>query len=278
VKVWLNGALADEQAACISPLDHGFLLGDGVFETLRSYGGRPFALREHLERLAAGADALDIALTSLDELERGATELIAAEGLSDARLRITVTSGSGPPGLDRGRGPSTVLITASPLKVRPPTATAVLSPWPHDERSPLAGVKTIARAESVVALRHARSRGADEALFLNGNGNLCEATTANVFVVREGRVETPALSSGCLPGITRERVLRLCDELGIDAAEPEMPREALHGSDELFLTSSTREVQPLIHLDGQPIADGQPGPITLRLAEAFTGMVRRELG
>lgn len=278
MRVWLNGSLIAEEEACISPLDHGLLLGDGVFETLRCYGGRPFALREHLERLAAGADVLGIGLPALDELERGAAALIAAEGLSDARLRITVTSGSGPPGLARGRGRPTVLLTASPLKEWPATATALLSPWAHDERSPLAGVKTIARAESVVALMHVRSRGADEALFLNGSGNLCEATTANVFVVREGRVETPALTSGCLAGITRERVLRLCAELGFEGAESELSSDALSGADELFLTSSTREVQPLVRLDGRPVGGGEPGPITLRLAEAFAQIVRHELG
>jgi branched-chain amino acid aminotransferase len=277
VRVWLNGALVDEEEVCISPSDHGFLLGDGVFETLRCYEGRPFALREHLERLDAGARAMGIAVPSLDDLETGALALVAASRLTDARMRITVTSGAGPPGLGRGEGPPTVLMAARPSKGWPPTASATVAAWAHDERSPLAGVKTVSRAESVVALMHARSQGADEALFLNRSGHLCEATTANLFAVRDGRVETPALSSGCLAGITRERVLRLCGELDIEAQEGELARDVLDSADELFLTSSTREVQALVRVDGHEITAGKPGPVTLRLGAAFSQMVQAEL-
>jgi branched-chain amino acid aminotransferase len=274
LKLWLNGALVEEEQACISPADKGFLLGDGVFETLRSYSGRPFALREHLERLAAGARILGIAVPPLDQLERGARELLAASGLADARLRITVTSGSGPPGLVRGAGPGTVLMTASALRTWPATAAAIVAPWAHDESSPLAGVKTTSRAESIVALVHARTHDADEALFLNRAGNLCEATTANVFAVRNGRVETPPLSAGCLQGITREHVLRLCGELGIEALEVDLAEEVLRAADELFLTSSTREIQPLVQLDGKLVSDGRLGRVTLRLSQVFSQMVR----
>jgi branched-chain amino acid aminotransferase len=277
VKAWLNGALVEEGDVCISPADRGFLLGDGVFETLRSYGGTLFALREHLERLRAGAQALEIGVPPIGELEHGATALIAAGPSADARLRITVTSGSGPPGLRRGEGTPTVLITAAALSGWPATATAVVAPWAHDENSPLAGVKTTSRGESVMAQMLARANGADEALFLNSAGRLCEAATANVFVVRDGRVETPPLSAGCLAGITRERVLRLCAELGVAAAEADLARDAVHSADELFLTSSTREIQPLVVIDGQPVGEGEPGALTLRLGEAFAAMVQREL-
>jgi branched-chain amino acid aminotransferase len=277
VKVWLNGALVEEEAVCISPSDHGFLLGDGVFETLRCYEGRPFALREHLERLHAGARAMGIGVPPLDDLEAGALALAATGGLSDARIRITVTSGAGPPGLGRGEGRPTVLMTARPSTGWPPTASAIVAGWAHDERSPLAGVKTVSRAESVVALMHARSRGADDAVFLNRGGHLCEATTANLFAVRDGRVETPALSSGCLAGITRERVLRLCAELGIEAGEVELARDVLRSADELFLTSSTREVQALVRVDGLQIAAGKAGPVTRRIGTAFSEMVHAEL-
>ncbi len=275
MSVWLDGELVGLEEACISPADRGFLLGDGVFETLRSYGGELPTLDEHLERLEAGARALAIAPPSRAELERGASEVLAASGLADARLRITVTSGAGPPGLERGAGRPTVLIAASPLRDWPEAATAVVSPWLHDERRPLAGVKTTSRAESVMALAYARERGADEALFLNSREELCEATTANVFVVRDGRVETPPLSAGCLAGITREHVLRIGTELSIEAAERELPRQALADADELFLTSSTREVQALVGVDGRPVGDGEAGVVTRRLAEGFKATMGR---
>jgi branched-chain amino acid aminotransferase len=165
-----------------------------------------------------------------------------------------------------------VLVSAQPLSPWPPTATAIVSRLRRDENSPLTGVKTISLVESVMALSEARSSGAAEAIVLNRRGDVCEATTANVFVVRDGRVETPSLASGCLAGITRDRVLRLSG-----GAEVELPEAALREADELFLTSSTREVQPLVELDGRPIGTGEPGEVTRRLAEAYSKMVLAEL-
>jgi branched-chain amino acid aminotransferase len=277
LKVWLNGGLVDAQSACISPADHGFLLGDGVFETLRSHRGRVPTLREHLERLAAGARAMAIEPPPAQALEQAVLELLEASGLPDARVRITVTSGSGPPGLSRGQAPPTILITAAPLRLWPETATAVVAPWAHDERSPLAGVKTTSRAESVMALLHARERGADEALFLNRAGNVCEATTANVFAVLDGTAHTPPLSAGCLAGITREQVLELCRQLDIAAAEQDLPPATLKEADELFLTSSTRGVQALVEVDGAAVGTGEPGPTTRRLTDAYSALLEESV-
>jgi branched-chain amino acid aminotransferase len=273
LKVWLNGELVDEADAAIAPQDRGFLLGDGVFETLRTYGGRLPSLAEHLGRLDAGARVLGIDV-DCDLLAAGAGELVAAFGPDDLRVRITVTSGPGPAGLRRGGGSATRLITATPLSSWPETATAVVAPWAHDEHSPLAGVKSTSRADTVLAMVHARDRGADEALFFNQAGNLCEATTANVFAVVDGAVTTPPLSAGCLPGITREHVLRLCRELGIAAAERDLAGSEIAGVDELFLTSSTREIQPLVAVDGRAIGSGAAGPVTARLREALSERMR----
>jgi branched-chain amino acid aminotransferase len=273
LKVWLNGELVAEGDARISPQDRGFLLGDGVFETLRTYGGRLPSLAEHLQRLDAGARVLGIAV-DCDLLATGARELVATFGPDDLRVRITVTSGPGPAGLRRGEGSATRLITATPLTPWPETATAVVAPWAHDEHSPLAGVKSTSRADTVLAMVHARERGADEALFFNQAGNLCEATTANVFAVLDGAVTTPPLSAGCLPGITREHVLRLCGELGIDAAEHDLAGGKITGVDELFLTSSTREIQPLVAVDGLAIGSGAAGPVTTRLKDALSERMR----
>jgi branched-chain amino acid aminotransferase len=274
LKVWLDGELVEEADARISPRDRGLLLGDGVFETLRTYGGRLPTLGEHLERLAAGARVLGIPVPELASVSRGAEELVSATGPEDVRVRITLTSGPGPAGLRRGDVSPTLLISAAPLTPWPETATAVVAPWSHDEHSPLAGVKTTSRADTVLAMLHAREHGADEALFFNQAGNLCEATTANVFVVRGGRVETPPLSAGCLAGITREHVLRLCRQLGIEFAERDLPGGALAAVDEMFLTSSTREVQPLVALDGQPVGRGASGSLTVRLREELSGAMQ----
>ena len=271
MKVWLNGALADEGEACVAPSDHGFLVGDGVFETLRWYGGEPFALGEHLRRLEEGCRTLGIAVPAAAELDAGARAVVEGNGLADARMRITVTSGAGPPGPARGDGPPTVLIVALPLTPWPATATAIISRLRRDEHSPLAGVKTISLADSVLALAEARAAGATEALILNTAGDLCEATTANVFVVRDGVASTPPVRAGCLAGITREHVLKL------GAEERALSRRDVEEAQEMFLTSSTREVQPLVEVDGRPVGDGAPGPVTARLAEAYVGLVREAL-
>ena len=269
MKVWLDGTLVDEDAACVSARDHGFLVGDGVFETLRVYRGEPFALGEHLARLRQSAAAMRIELGAVD-LEAAAREVLRGNGLAEARMRITVTSGGGPAGLARG-GPPTVLIAALPLMPWPPTSTAILSRWRRDQHSPLAGVKTISLADSVVALAEARDAGADEAIVLNLDGELCEATTANVFVVRDDVAATPPVGSGCLAGITREHVLTL------GAVERTLSAADLRQADEVFLTSSTREVQPLVAIDGRPIGSGAAGPVTRRLASAYSAMVAARL-
>jgi branched-chain amino acid aminotransferase len=186
-------------------------------------------------------------------------------------MRITVTSGGGPAGLARGPGPPTVLVVALPLTPWPLTSTAILSRWRRDQHGPLAGVKTISLADSVVALAEARDAGADEAIVLNLDGELCEATTANVFVVRDGVAATPPVGSGCLAGITREHVLTL------GAVERTLSADDLRQADEVFLTSSTREVQPLVAIDGRPIGSGEAGPVTRRLASAYSAMVAARL-
>ena len=271
MRVWLDGDLVDGGAARVSCQDHGFLVGDGVFETLRVYAGEPFDLEEHLARLGESAATMGLGLGPHD-LARAARDVVEANDLDDARMRITVTSGGGPAGLARGDGPPTVLVVAVPLTPWPPTSTAIMSRVRRDEHSPLAGAKTISLAESVVALSEARAAGADEALLLNLAGEVCEATTANVFAVRAGVSAPPPLESGCLGGITREHVLALG---GVERA---LSPEDLRQADEAFLTSSTREVQPLVAIDGRPVGDGRPGPVTRRLADAYSEMVAARLG
>jgi branched-chain amino acid aminotransferase len=275
--VWLNGRVVKEDEACIAPGDHGFLVGDGVFETLRSYGGVPFAVREHGERLAAGAATLGIEAPPVERFDEAVRAVLEANGLEDARIRATLTSGPGPPGLGRGTGPPTFLVSARPMVPWPATASAIVSATVrHDESGPLAAVKTIGLADSLMAQREARERGADEALLLNTAGEIVEATTANVFIVLDGRLETPPPGSGCLLGITRERVIGLSHDIGMPAVQPPIRPLALKAAEEIFLTSSTREIQPLVRLDGEPVGGGEPGTVTRRLAAAFSEMVRAE--
>lgn len=277
MKVWLDGELVEIEDARVPVSDRGLLVGDGVFETMRAYGGVTFALDEHIERLDRSAQVMRLALPPHSELAAAVRSVIEANSLDDARVRITVTAGSGPAGLAREETAPTALVTATPLASWPPTASAVVSPWPRNERSVLAGVKTTSNAENVAKLAHAHEQGADEALSINLAGNLCEGASSNVFVVHGGQVATPPLSAGCLAGITRERLLEVARERGIEIAEQEISAAALSTADEIFLTSSTRELQAVGKLDGKDVGDGQPGPTFVILAAAFSKMVRREL-
>ncbi len=273
--VWINGALLDADAARISPFDHGILVGDGVFETVRVYDGTPFAWRRHLDRLAHSAGGLGIRPPDRDELRAAADSVLRANKLADARLRITVTGGIAPLGSERGESPPTVIIAASEIRPWPPTTAVVVVPWVRNERGAVAGLKTTSYAENVRALAYAQQQGAGEAVFANTRGELCEATGSNVFVARDGTVVTPPAAAGCLLGVTRALVLELCGELGIAHEEAAVPIGALGEADEAFLTSTVREVQAIDSVDGRAFRPA-PGPVTRDLAAAFTALVARE--
>ncbi|MDQ6855145.1 MAG: aminotransferase class IV [Actinomycetota bacterium] len=274
--LWLNGQLVPASEARVSPFDHGLLVGDGVFETLRVYGGIPFAWTRHHERLARSAGGLGLAAPPSTELREAADAVLAANGLSNARLRITVTGGPMPPGSERAEGPPTVLIMAGPPTPFAATVDVVTVPWARNERGAVAGLKTTSYAENVRALTFARERAAGEAIFLNTRGELCEATGSNVFVIRDGVVRTPADDAGCLLGVTRALVLELCAENGIQADEVTLAPTALGEADEAFLTSSTREVQTIGQTDGRAMP-AAPGPTTEKIAGLFTELVARDL-
>ncbi len=273
---WLDGALVPLEQARVSVLDHGLVVGDGVFETLRVYRCLPFAWDRHLGRLVESANGMGLALPTTDELRRAADSVIEANDLQEGRLRITVTGGVGPPGSGRGDAPPTVFLLAFPLVSAPPTSDVVIVPWTRNEHDALTGLKTLSYGSNVRALAFARERGAGEAIFANTQGNLCEATGANVFLVHDGVLCTPPASAGCLLGVTRALLLELCGELGIEAAERDVEVGALARADEAFLSSSTREVQSITHVDGVALA-AAPGPVSKELAAAFKDLVEREL-
>ena len=272
MKVWVNGILADEDKAFISPFDHGLLTGDGVFETLRVYGGQPFAWTRHLERLARSAAGMELPLPPGDVLREAAADVLDANGLMEARLRITVTGGPSPLGSDRGKASPTTIVSAMELAPRADTVAVATVPWPRNERGALTGLKTISYGENVRALARAAAAGAGEAIFANTRGELCEGTGTNVFLVAGRRLLTPAESSGCLLGVTRALVLELAPRVGVDAAEADLPVAALASADEAFITSSTREVQAIASVDGDALP-AAPGRVTALLAEAFSALV-----
>ena len=267
----MGGRLVDESEAVISVLDHGFTVGDGVFETLKVYRGRPFAVRRHLERLAASAAALGLDLPDAEVVRAAIDEVIDANRLASATLRVTVTSGSGPLGSVRGQTGPTVVVTAAAPAPWPRTADVVVVPWPRNERGALAGLKTTSYAENVMALDWARRRGGDEALFANLAGNLCEGTGTNVFLAVDRRLVTPPLRSGCLAGVTRALVIEACA-----VAEEDVTLAQLLDAPEAFLASTTREVQPIRAVDGRALP-AAPGPLTAAAAEALAAVVARDI-
>lgn len=261
--VWLNGAIVPESTACVSVRDHGLLVGDGVFESVRITAGQAFAVGRHLARLARSAGALGLELPPAGELRGAVSEVLAATGITEGRLRITATSGPGGFSSARPAGPATVVVAAEEAPPWSPHVAVITVPWPRNERGATAGVKTVSYAENVLALQRAHAAGAGEAIFANTRGELCEGTGTNVFLVLERRLLTPPLSVGCLAGVTRELALEITD-----ATTEAVPLSALASADEAFLTSTTRNVHPISAVDGVPLP-ACPGPATTAARQAF---------
>lgn len=274
--IWLDGDLIDSAEARISPLDRGLTVGDGVFETLRVYGGVPFAWRRHLARLSASATGLGLDLPEVAVLHRAADAVLRANRLDEARLRITVTGGEGPPGTSRAGSRPTVFVVAMPFEPWSTCVDVVIVPWSRNEGGAVAGLKTISYAENVRALAYAEQHGAGEAIFPNTRGNLCEATGSNLFVVQDGVLRTPPASAGCLLGVTRALILEVCPAAGVAAEEADLTSDDLSGAQEAFLSSTTREAQPIAHVDGHALPSA-PGPVSTAVASAFRDLVARDL-
>jgi branched-chain amino acid aminotransferase len=268
VIVWCNGRLVPAAEARLSPIDHGLMVGDGVFETLRVHRGIPFAWRRHIARLGVSAAGLELPMPEPQVLRDAADQVIAANGLADARLRITITGGPGGAGSHRGDEPPTVLVVAVAIEQRPFVVDLVTLPWPRNELSAVAGIKTISYAENVRALLYAKRHGADDGLFCDTRGRVCEATSANVFVVRERHVRTPSLDAGCLPGVTRALLLEACERLAIRAEEADLTTDDVRDADEALLSSSVAGVRAVRSLDGAPLL-AAPGPVTTALRAAL---------
>jgi branched-chain amino acid aminotransferase len=267
--VHLNGKLVPESDARISPFDRGFLLGDGVFETMRAYGGRCFAMDEHLARLA-GSCAL-LRLDVPDGLPSIVDDVLRANDLRDAAVRITITRGPGGRGASpTGAGPATLVVHALPIAERPETWTRGLRlASTRRAHAALPGAKTVDYAANVVARIEAEEAGADEALFVDPAGRVVEATQANVFALFGRELVTPPLESGCLPGVTRAALLRLAPALGLTPVERALRSDQLLLADDAMLSASVLEVAPVVALDGAPIGTGVPSRVARALHTAY---------
>ncbi|MDB6120716.1 MAG: branched-chain amino acid aminotransferase/4-amino-4-deoxychorismate lyase [Verrucomicrobiaceae bacterium] len=270
--IWINGRVVATSEARLSPFDHGFTVGDGVFESLPARALKPFALQRHWQRLTVSCDALGIQVPDIELMRTAMVEVMQANGLSDARLRFTVSSGDGPPGTPQGDGPPTILAVATPLIPWPATEKILVVPWTRNETGALAGLKCTSYAENVRALRMARSAGAGEAILGNTKGELCEGTGSNIFVVIDGIILTPPLESGCLAGVTRALAIEACQAAGIPVEERAVPLSVLDEVDEAFLTSSTRDVHPISEINGR-LLNKAPGELTQKAAAAFAEYV-----
>ena len=281
--IYLNGDLVPRSKAKLSPFDHGFLYGYGLFETMRSYNGTIFRIGRHLERLQKSAKIMSLAtkLASFD-LEKACYDLLKANNLTDARIRLTISAGAGditpnPQTCDQ----PTVFIVARNITPLPPEIyqhgyKAIISSYRRNSQSPLSQIKSTCCLENVLALQEARATGADEALLLNEKGMLAEGSTCNIFLLKDKTLITPTIQSGALPGITREVVLELAKSLRIKAVEREVHHRELAEAEEAFRTSSVLEIMPLTYLGEKPIGTGNAGPITQQLVSTYRELVKRE--
>ncbi len=283
--IYLNDRFVEEKDAVVSVFDHGFLYGDGVYETLRAYAGRIFMRTRHLARLRRSASLIHLDLP-LSEARWAALleEALARNGLSDASLRLTVSRGVGEIGLDPALCPRpTIVIIAKPFQPPAPelyekgVALAIVGVRRNHPATVSPQVKSLNFLNNILAKQEALRQGAFDGVMLHVDGSLAECTASNLFFVRNGTVQTPSVECGILDGVTREIVLQLAREAGIPVAEGRYPPDALREADEGFLTNTSMEVMPVRSIDGRIPGHGSPGPITARLRERFTANLARFL-
>lgn len=283
--VWNDGELTTLEEARISVMDHAHLYGDGLFEGIRMYGGKVFKLRPHLDRLYHGIAYLGYEMPyEKDELEDIVLDVAARAEINEGYIRLNVTRGTGlgldPKNIDRR---AKTVIAISTLALYPPEAyekgldvvTCSIRVIPPDALDPR--IKCIGRyASNILAKMEANRKGAGEGLMLNAQGEIAECTGDNLFIVKNGGLETPDRSCGILEGITRNTVMELATRKGRSVRESRLTIFDLFAADEVFLTGTAAEVIPMVSLDGRPIGDGRPGPVTQELmglyrAETATG-------
>jgi branched-chain amino acid aminotransferase len=279
----VNGEITPAAEARVSVLDNGFTFGDGVYETLRTYGGRPFHLDRHLARLRDSARRLEIAIPPPDEaLAADLDRLLERAANPESYIRIIVTRGVGEISyrFDRVKGP-TIMMAARDYEPFPDAQyrdgiPVILSSLRRNSpRSLDPAMKSCNLINNILAVREAQAKGAGEPIMLNDAGEVAEGASANVFLVGKGALVTPPLSAGILPGVTRAVVLEIAGRTGIAATEETVSVARLMAADEAFVTSTLKEVMPIATVDGRPIGSGRPGPVTRRLLDAYREYAQR---
>ncbi|MBC7633282.1 aminotransferase class IV [Aeromicrobium sp.] len=264
MQAWVNGQLLESpKDRAISVLDHGMIVGDGVFETIKIEDGAPFALTRHLDRLVTSAHGLGIGKPDVGAIREGVDATIEGQEIAFGRIRVTVTSGLGTLGSPRGTHGLTSVVITEPCDRPPGVSTIVTVPWPRNERGAIAGLKTTSYAENALMVEHALARDASEAVMSNTVGMLCEGTGSNILYVLDGQLITPTLGSGCLAGVTRALVLQWC----ADVIERDDSIDVLKRADEVILVGTTRDVQAISRVDGRELP--APGPITAKVQEIW---------
>ncbi len=285
LKVYISGKLYDKDDAKISVFDHGLLYGDGVFEGIRSYSGRVFRLKEHVDRLYESSLAIHLKVPiSREEMARAVVDTLKANELIDAYIRVIVTRGAGSLGLDprRTSDPQVIIITDK-ISLYPEelyehglkiitAATTRNHPNAVNPR-----IKSLNYLNNILAKIEGTNAGCLEALMLNHKGEVAECTGDNIFIVKRGEIHTPSVHSGILEGITRAAVIELAKGSGYAVFERVMDRQDVYTCDECFLTGTAAELIPVVECDGRPIGDGHPGIITRDLRQKFQQLVRGEL-
>ena len=282
LQIYISGKYYDKENAKVSVYDHGFLYGDGVFEGMRSYGGKVFRLKQHLDRLWNSAKAIWLKMPiSQEEMAKAVNETLAKNSIKDGYIRLVVTRGAGALGLDPNKcSDPQVIIIADHIQLYPKEMYAngleiVTASTIRNHTAALnPRIKSLNYLNNIMAKLEGLRAGCVEALMLNHKGEVAECTGDNVFVVRGGTLLTPPIDAGILEGITREAVIELAEEMKIPVQQIALTRHDIFIADECFLTGSAAEVIPVVKLDSRTIGDGTPGPLTKKLTERFHRLTR----
>lgn len=282
LKIYINGELFDKEDAKISVYDHGLLYGDGVFEGLRSYGGKVFRLDEHLDRLYESAKAIWLKIPiEKSDLAKAVNDTVAVNGIKDGYVRLVVTRGAGSLGLDPNRtSDPQVIIIADSITLYPKEfyenglEIVSVSTIRNHPAALSPRVKSLNYLNNILAKIEGLQAGCVEALMLNHKGEIAECTGDNIFLVSRGDVLTPPIEAGILQGITRDAVIELARNGALTVRETALTKHDVYIADECFLTGSAAEVIPVVKVDSRPIGDGKPGVITRELSKRFHELTR----
>lgn len=282
--VYINGELVPKEKASVSVFDHGLLYGNGLFETMRAYRKKIFRLEHHLQRLFLSLERLKFPIPfTFDTIKEAIHTTIMANRLEDAYVRLTVTRGEGAtvPDPSTCKNPTIIIMVRDYLPYAPAlyqkgyTAKVVsVRPSAH---TPSTGMKTLNYLNHILAKMEAKEGGCNEGILVNTDGFVTEGTVSNIFMVRGNTLSTPSPTVGLLPGVTRQAILELAQGKGLKAAEGTITPQQLSAAEEAFLTNSLVEIMPLVALDGKPLGNGVPGPVTQGLMRSYRELVKKEL-